>query len=98
MDKVLSGSGVTKVSTNGIEPFGHVSSTVDLMDWSKLLMCLRKFLCSDCCTMKVSPICLLHNPEGVSIVLMAHSSKCSMYMLAIMELTGDPMATSSTCS
>ena len=27
-DKVLSGSGVTKVSKNGIEPSGHVSSSV----------------------------------------------------------------------
>ena len=46
MDKVLSGSGVTKVSKNGIEPSGSVSSTVstvNLLEQPKLLMYLRKF-------------------------------------------------------
>ena len=56
MDRVLFESGVTEVSKNGMYPSGHVSSTVNLMDWSVLLICLRKFsLCSSCCPMKYNP-------------------------------------------
>ena len=46
MGKVLSGSYVTTLSKNGIEPSGCLSSTVNLMDWSVLLICLRKVWCS----------------------------------------------------
>ena len=37
MDRIL-GSGVVIVSSNGIEPSGHVSSNIDLIAWSMELM------------------------------------------------------------
>ena len=43
IDKVFSGSGVSNVTKSGIEPSGHVTSTVNLMDCSMLLMCLWTF-------------------------------------------------------
>ena len=112
MDKVLSGSGVTKVSKNGIEPSGHVSSTVNLMDWSMLLMCLRKLsLCSVCCTMKVWSTYLLHALGRFSTVLRAlQNVPCTYKMglngniamiglngnLAMIGLNGNLMAASFT--
>ena len=55
MDSVLLGSCVTEVTKNGVEPSGHMSSSVNLMNWSMLLICLRKIaLCSNCCTTNVS--------------------------------------------
>ena len=39
MDRVLFGSGMKMVSRNDIDPFGHVSSTVNLMALSIEFMC-----------------------------------------------------------
>ena len=55
IDNVLSGSGLTRVSKEGMAPSCLVSSTVTFMASSILLMCSRKFcLCSSFWMTKVS--------------------------------------------
>ena len=46
--KVLSGPGVIKAFKNGIETSGHVSSTVNLMDWSMLFYVSKEVLLVFC--------------------------------------------------
>ena len=47
MDMVLFCSDVTELFQNGMEPYGLVSSTVNMIAWSMLLMSCKKFsLCS----------------------------------------------------
>ena len=72
-------SRVGKVSTNGMESYGLVSFTVNLIAWSMLLMwCKKFFLCYVHCITKVLSTILFHNLDGLSTVLRATSSKCSM--------------------
>ena len=44
MERVLSGSGITRVSKKGMEPSGLVSSVVNWMQGSMEFMCSRNFL------------------------------------------------------
>ena len=49
-------------------------------------------------TTKVSSTNLYHRVGGLGAVLRALVSNSSMYMLAMMGLRGDPIATRSNCS
>ena len=92
MDREPSASGLTVVSKKGMEPsllivlyckrYGRVN-TVDVM-------------CSLWMT-KVSSTYLCQNLGGWGAVLRDFCSKYSMYRLATMGLTGEPMAAPSTC-
>ena len=94
-DRVLSACGFNMVSRNGIAPSCWLFSTLILMAGSTLLIRSRKFcLCSShWMTIHISKPKL-----GVVAVLRATLLKCSMYGLATMGLTGDPIAAPSTCS
>ena len=99
MDREPSTSGLTIVSKKGMEPSSLLSSTVNLMAGSTLFMCWRKpCLLASLWMTKVSSTCLHQNLGGWGAVLRAFCSKYSMYKLATMGLTGEPMAAPSTCS
>ena len=75
-DRVLSGSGFTMVSRNGITPYFWLLSTVNVMAGSTLLICSRMFcLCSSCWMTKCHPY--LSHSLGVVAVLGTVLSKCS---------------------
>ena len=98
-EKELSASGVTKVSRKGIPPFPWEPSTVNLIAGSMLLIYSRKTCLSILCWMThVSSTNLYQYLGGLEVEWRASLSKCSMYRLATMGLTGDPITTPSTCS
>ena len=77
MDRVLFCSGVMVVSKNGIEPPGHVSATVNLMELSVEFMCCRTSSLCTCCMVKVLLTYLFRNLVQLSAVhnaLVSHSS------------------------
>ena len=83
---------LTIVSKKGIEPSSLLSSTVNLMAGSTLFMCRRKpCLLASLWMTKVSSTYLCQN-LGVGAVLRTFCSKYSMYKLATMGLTREPMA------
>ena len=97
MDREPSASGLTIVSKKGMEPSSLLSSTVNLI--ADTVYVLKKalfvgFLVYD------KGVIYIPAPElrGWGAVLRAFCSKYSMYRLATMGLTGEPMAASSTCS
>ena len=93
MVKVSSACGVMMVSRKGMEPSDLDSSTVNWMEGSTELMCLKNpSLCDWCCITKVSSTYLFHILGDFSAVVMALCSKAAVEMLAIIGLTGDPMA------
>ena len=99
MDSDPSASGFTIVSKKGMEPSSLLSSTVNLMAGSTLLMCCRKLcLLASLWMTKVSSTYLPQYLGGLGAVLGAFCSKYSIYRLATMGLTGEPMAAPSTCS
>ena len=82
-----------------MEPSSLLSSTVNLIAGSTLFMCYRKpvfvgFL--------VDNKGVIHQPApepgGWGAVLRAFCSKYSIYRLATIGLTGEPMAAASICS
>ena len=99
MDREPSASGLTIVSKKGMEPSSLLSSTVNLRAGSTLLMCWRKpYLLASLWMTKVSSTYLCQHLGGCGAVLRAFCSKYSMYKLASMGLTVEPMAAPSTCS
>ena len=98
MDREPSASGLTIVSKKGMDPSSLLSSTVNLMAGSTLFMCWRKpCLLASLWMTKVSSTYLPQNLGG-GAVLRAFCSTYSVYKLATMGLTGEPMAAPSTCS
>ena len=98
IERELSACSVTKVSRKGMAPFHWVPFTVNLIAGSILLMWSRNACLWACCWMthvinKPTP-----NLGGLEADLRTFLSKCSMYRLATIGLTGDPIATPSTCS
>ena len=97
MESELSANGVTKVSRNGIAPFPWVPSTVNLIAGSMLLIWFRNASLWACCWMTyVSSTNLYHTWEGLITDLRAFLSKCSMYRLVTMGVTGEPIGATST--
>ena len=93
MDREPSASRLTIVSKKGMDPSSLLSSTVNLMAGSTLFMCWRKpCLLASLWMTKVSSTYLPQNLGGWGAVLRAFCSKYSMYKLATMGLTGEPMA------
>ena len=87
------------VPRNGKAPSCWLFSTVNMMAGSMLFICSRRLcLCSSCLMTKVSSTYLSQSLGAVVAVLRAVLSKCSMWRLATMGLTGDPIAGTSTCS
>ena len=85
--RVPSTSGFTMVSKKGMAPSSLLVSTVNWMAGLTLLMCWRKCVST-----------YLHQNLGVGAVLRAYCSKYSIYKLATIGLTSEPLATPSTCS
>ena len=99
MLKELSASGWTKVSRKGIASFSWLPLTMNFIHGSILFIWSRKSCLWACCWMtQVSSTNLYHNLGGWEADLRASPSKCSMYRLATIGLTGDPIAAPSTCS
>ena len=98
MDRELSASGLTIVSKKGMDPSSLLSSTVNLMAGSALFYVLKEALFIDL-LVDDKGVIYIPAPElgGVGAVLRAFCSKYSMYRLATMWLTGEPMAAPSTC-
>ena len=79
MDSVPSASGLTMLSKKGKDPSSLLSSTVNFMAGSRLLMCWRKpYLLTSLWMTKVSSTNLCQNLGGVGAVVRAFCSKYSM--------------------
>ena len=95
----LSHSGITKLSRNSTDQSALVSFTVNCIYGSIQFMCSRNLSLSDVfCTTNVPSTYLLHILGGCLAVFVVLISKSSMYMLAAVELIGDPKAAPSSCS
>ena len=98
-DSLPSVSGLIMVSKKGMGLSSLLSSIVNLMARSTLLMCWRKFcLISSLWTIQVSSTYLSHVVGGWVAIHRAFCLKYFMYRLATRGLTGDPIAAPSTCS
>ena len=90
--------GATSVSSNGMGASGLASSAVNMMEGPTQLMCCENSsLCDCCCMTKVSSKYLVHIKGGFTAFVMALCSNDSIYKLATMGLTGDPMAAPLVC-
>ena len=99
MLRELSASGLTKVLRKGVASFSWLPSTVNFILGFILFIWSRKSCLWACCWMtQVSSKNLYQNLEGWEADLRASPSKCSIYRLATIGLTGDPIAIPSTCS
>ena len=99
MDREPSTSGFTIVSKKGMDPSSLLSSTVNLMAGVNTVYVLKEalfvgFLVDDKGVIHIPA----PKPGGWGAVLRAFCSKYSIYKLATMGLTGELMATPSTCS
>ena len=82
-----------------MEPSGLVSSVVNMMEGSIELMSCKNSPLWDCyCMAKVSSTYLFHILGGFTADGMALCSNDSIYKLATMRVTGDPMAAHLVCS
>ena len=89
---------VTKVSRKGMIPSALVVSAVNFISSSMELMWLKNTpLCSVSKMTKVSSTNLFHRLGGCGAISRAFVSKF-MKILATMGMSGDPIATPSTCS
>ena len=78
VERALSGSGITKVSRNGMYLLAAVSSTVNCMHVSMLFRCSRNLsLSADINTTNVSSPYLFQTLGGFSAEIMASISKSS---------------------
>ena len=98
-DKELSASCLIKVSRKGIDPFSWLLSAVNLIAWFYIInMTQEQFFLG----LLLKDKGVIHKPKpipkGVEADCMASLSKCSIYRLATIWLTGDPIAAPSTCS
>ena len=95
MDREPSASGLTIVSKKGMEPSSYCKpngrvNTVNVLKEALFV----GFLVDDKGVIYIPA----PEPRGWGAVLRAFCSKYSMYKLATMGLTGEPMAAPSTCS
>ena len=98
IDKDLSARGVTKVSRKGIAPLPWVSSTVNLIAGLILLMWSRNACLWACFWMTRVSSTNLYHTWGLIADDRTFFSKHSIYRLATMGLTSDPIGAPSTCS
>ena len=87
----LSSSGVMIMSNEGIDLYGIVSSTVDLIASSMEFMCCKK-LSMFCIPCDKGVIHISFKVWVGSLLFLDFVSKFSMYKFATIEVTGDSMA------
>ena len=99
VDKLPSSSTVTRVSRKGSDPSALVFSAVNWIFSSIPFKCWKNSSLYAVSRMtKVSSTNLFQRLGGCGAVSRALVSKCSIYILATMGLSGDPIAAPSTCS
>ena len=90
---------MTRVSRKGNDPSALVFSTVNCIFCSMPFICWKNSSLYVVSRMtNVSSTYLFQRVGGCGAVSRALVSKCSMYILAIMGLSGDPIAAPSVCS
>ena len=99
MLRELSALGLTKVSRTGIAPILLITFDSELYSWTNTVNMIQNKFFMD---LLLNDPCVIHKPipkpRGWEADMSTSLSKCSMYKLATIGLTGGHIAAPSICS